>query len=192
MSSALDATLSRRPLLVAVAGPNGAGKSTFYHAFLSAAGVRFVNADSIGRTLGMDAYTAAQIANVVRVELAKQREDFVFETVFSDPVNDKVSFLREAAASGYNVVLCYVGIPGPEVASDRVAMRVSQGGHDVPAAKLERRYAQSLVNLANSIRELPVVFVFDNGDLARPFRLVAEFRSAKPVFRAKDAPEWLP
>ena len=58
MSSALDTALSRRPLLVAVAGPNGAGKSTFYHAFLSAAGVRFVNADSIGRTLGMEAYAA--------------------------------------------------------------------------------------------------------------------------------------
>src|SRR5439155_12213200 len=42
----------------------------------------------------------------LRVEFVRQRESFVFETVFSDPVSDKLAFLKQTAQSGYAVVLC--------------------------------------------------------------------------------------
>ena len=83
----MSPTPDRRPVLVALAGPNGAGKTTFYHAHLAAAGLRFVNADVVSRELGVDPYAAAEIAGALRVELVKHRESFVFETVFSDPVD---------------------------------------------------------------------------------------------------------
>ena len=47
-----------------------------------------------------------------------------FVKIFSDPGGDKVEFLREASASGYTVVLCFIGIDGPEMSDERVAMRV--------------------------------------------------------------------
>jgi len=47
------------------------------------------------------------MANVLRRQLVEQRESFVFETVFSDPVGDKLAFLKEAEGSGYTVVLCF-------------------------------------------------------------------------------------
>ena len=37
-------------------------------------------------------------------------ESFIMETVFSDPVGDKVSFLEEAVQLGYEVILCFIGI----------------------------------------------------------------------------------
>ena len=111
MSSPLD----QRPLLVAVAGPNGAGKSTFYYAHLKPCGLRFINADVLAQELDLDPYAAAQAANALRRELASQREGFEFETDFSDPVGDKLAFLKDAARAGYTVVLCFVGISGPEV-----------------------------------------------------------------------------
>jgi len=46
-----------------------------------------------------------------------------FETVFSDPVGDKVAFLEEAARCGYVVVLCYIGLTGPDQSMQRVAIR---------------------------------------------------------------------
>jgi predicted ABC-type ATPase len=87
----------RRPIVIAVAGPNGAGKSTFYHAHLAAAGMRFVNADMIAHALALAPYEAARVADALRRQLLSQGESFVFETVFSDPVGDKVAFLQEAA-----------------------------------------------------------------------------------------------
>ena len=121
----------------------------------------------------------------------EQRESFVFETVFSDPVGDKLTFLQEAAATGYNVVLCFIGISGPEVSEERVAMRVSQGGHDVPSEKLVARFPRTLANLKTAIRDLPQVWIFDNDDLRTPFRQVAVFESGQRVNLNEPVPEWL-
>lgn len=182
--------LDQRPIVVAIAGPNGAGKTTFYHAHLQPAGLRFVNADVLARQLNMEPYAAARLADSLRRELVRQRESFVFETVFSDPVGEKLTFLKTAAQAGYTTVLCYIGISGPDVSGQRVAMRVSQGGHDVPTEKLIARFPRILVNLKAAVRELPQVWVFDNGDLRVPFRLVAVFEDGRPLQMHKPIPKW--
>lgn len=184
------APLEQCPILVALAGANGAGKTTFYRAHLQSAGLRFVNADVLSRELGLDAYLAAQVAERLRQQLVEEDESFVFETVFSDPVGDKLKFLKETANAGYSVVLCFIGIAGPEVSEERVAMRVSQGGHDVPAEKLVSRFPRTLRNLKKAIRELPHVWVFDNDDLRTPFRQIAVFEKGQPRILAKPLPEW--
>lgn len=187
MSSFLD----RRPIVVALAGPNGAGKTTFYYAHLQAAGLRFVNADLLARELSIDPYEAASLAASIREELIRQRESFVFETVFSDPIGDKLSFLSDAVAAGYTVLLCFIGTSGPEVSEERVAMRVSQGGHDVPSEKLVRRYPRILENLRAALRSLPHVWVFDNDDLRTPFRLVAICENGTIEKLQRPVPVWL-
>ncbi|MFL5456837.1 MAG: zeta toxin family protein [Myxococcales bacterium] len=187
MTSPFDA----RPIIVAVAGPNGAGKTTFYGAHLARAGLRFVNADELARELELDAYQAAKVAQNIREALIEQRESFVFETVFSDPDGEKLEFPRRASATDYTVVLCFIGLESPELSDDRVAMRVMQGGHDVPAEKLVARYPRTMENLRLAIRELPHVLVFDNSDLGRPFRKVAEFMNGAPVEMDETVPPWL-
>lgn len=183
--------LDQRPIIVALAGPNGAGKTTFYHAHLKPAGLRFVNADSIARELNLDPYAAAGVADTVRRELLKQRESFVFETVFAGPVGAKLTFLKEAAQAGYTVVLCFIGISGPRISEERVAMRVTQGGHDVPNEKLVARFPRIWANLKAGLRELPHVWVFDNDDLRTPFRLVAVLERGRPVKLGKPVSKWL-
>jgi predicted ABC-type ATPase len=181
----------QRPIVVAIAGPNGAGKTTFFHAHLAAAGLRFVNADVLAVELGLEPYEAARVADALRRELLKSRVSFVFETVFSDPVGEKVAFLEEAARSGHIVVLCYIGLAGPEQSTERVAMRVSQGGHDVPDDKLQARYRRTLDNLQAAIRRLPHVLIYDNSDLAVPFRRVAVFDHAQLCHLQEPIPTWL-
>jgi predicted ABC-type ATPase len=183
--------LDSRPLVVALTGPNGAGKSTFFRAHLQPAGLRFINADDLARELGIGAYEAAKLANQLRQALVEQRESFVFETILSDPVGEKVAFLRDAARSGYTVVLCFIGLDSAETSEQRVAMRVLQGGHDVPTKKLVARFSRTLDNLHRAIRELPCVQVFDNTDLRRPFRKVAEFENGKAVMVSRPLPIWL-
>ena len=183
--------LDQRPVIVAIAGPNGAGKSTFYHAHLKPIALRFLNADVVAKELNIDAYAAAKIVARLRDELIEQRESFVFETVFSDPVGDKLEFLKKSAQSGYTVVLCFIGIRDVRTSEVRVAMRVSQGGHDVPTKKLNDRFPRILVNLKLAIRELPHVWIFDNSDLRVPFRQVAIFESGRLVSKMKAIPKWL-
>lgn len=182
--------LDRRPVVVAVAGPNGAGKTFFYEAHLAPAALRFVNADVLARELKMDAYAAAEAADGVRRALLKRRESFVLETVFSDPVGDKLRFLKEAEASGYTVVLCFIGLADADLSEQRVAMRVEQGGHDVPTEKLRRRFGRTLKNLKAAVRALPSVYVFDNSDLHRPFRRVAVFKGGRAVGKPEAVPAW--
>ena len=183
--------LDQRPIVVATAGPNGAGKTTFYHAHLAPAGLRLVNADVLALELGISPAEAMTTANALRRALVARRESFVFETVFSDPVGDKLSFLADTAASGYTVVLCFIGLASADQSDERVAMRVSQGGHDVPADKIRSRFARTLSNLHAAIERLPHVMVFDNSDLARPFRLVAIYDAGRRRFLADPVPAWL-
>jgi len=169
----------QRPIVVALAGPNGAGKSTFFEAHVKSSGLRFLNADVLAKEMEVDAYDAARMVAALRVELVRQRESFVFETVFSDPVGDKLAFLKQTAQSGYAVVLYFIGIADANTSEQRVAMRVSQGGHDVPTEKLIARFPRTLANLSAAIRELPCVLVFDNDDLRTPFRQVAVFANGR-------------
>jgi predicted ABC-type ATPase len=183
--------LDKRPVIVAVAGPNGAGKTTFYEAHLKAGGLRFLNADVLAGELGIDAYPAAEVAAKLRQEFVSQGESFVFETVFSDPVGDKLAFLKNAAQQVYTVVLCFIGIADADRSEERVAMRVSQGGHDVPTDKLNARFPRTMTNLKQAIRELPCVLIFDNDDLQTPYRLTAVFQNGKQTFLVKSVPAWL-
>ena len=171
--------LDKRPIVIALAGSNGAGKSTFYESFLADAGLRFINADVLSASLEVSAYEAAELASSIRAALVAQRESFVFETVLSDPVGEKVEQLTSYAVLGYTVVLIFIRIDGFEESIKRVAMRVSQGGHDVPDDKLRARFERTQANLKRAIECLPHVLVYSNHDLAKPYQLVELYENGK-------------
>jgi predicted ABC-type ATPase len=187
---ALSSLLDRRPIVVALAGPNGSGKSTYFQAHLARAGLRFVNADVLAHSLGMDPYAAAVRADALRRKLVALRASFIFETVFSDPVADKLEFLKAAHQSGYTVVLIFIGIAGPEISSERVAMRVLQGGHDVPPEKLLERFPRTLNNLKKTLFELPEVWVYDHSDLGKGYCLIARKENGQLIKLYDPTPEW--
>ena len=141
--------------------------------------------------LGLDAYSAASLAESIRKELAAKRQSFGMETVFSDPARDKLAFLRQASELGYSVVLFFIGTSGPEISEERVALRVTQGGHDVPDDKLRQRFPRILENLKVAIPALPHIFILDNSDLRTPYRLIAHYENGDAGFVEEPVPEWL-
>jgi len=180
-----------RPVLVAIAGPNGAGKTTFYESHLREVGLPFINADRLAADAQVDAMTAAGLAGDLREAYLEAGESFCFETVFSDPVGDKIGFLKRAVEQGYDVRLYFIGVSSPSLSGERVAMRVLQGGHDVPQEKIEGRFPRTLKNLAEAIRVLPRVLVYDNTDEENPHRFVAEFRDGTLRVSGEGAlPQW--
>jgi predicted ABC-type ATPase len=190
-AASIGDVLNRRPIVIALAGPNGAGKSTFYDSQLADLGLRFVNADILALSTGIDAYEAAAVADKIRRQLLAEKTSFVFETVFSDPVGEKVEFLKSAAEAGYTAVLIFIGVNDPAKSDERVAMRVSQGGHDVPADKLIERYPRIMRNLRRALVELPNVMVYDNSDLERKYSFAASRIDGGNVESHGKTPAWL-
>ena len=187
----MRAELDARPILIAIAGPNGAGKSTLYQTQISYTGLPFVNADIIAAEGSLGAYEAAEVAEAIRRERFARRESFIFETVFSDPVGEKLAFLEEAVEAGYTVVLFFVGISSPAVSFDRVAQRVLEGGHAVPEGKIFSRYSRTMDNLRLAMLRLPLVLVYDNDDLREPHRFCVATGIGKVLETDGVVPEWL-
>lgn len=173
--------LDRRPIIIALAGSNGAGKSTFYESFLANSGLRFINADVLVESLRVAPYEAAELAATLRAALVTRRESFLFETVLSDPTGEKVKQLASYDKLGYTVVLIFIRIDSAEESIKRVAMRVSQGGHDIPDDKLRTRFERTRANLERAIERLPHVLVYSNQDIANPYRLVEHYEHGRKL-----------
>ena len=130
--------LRSMPKLYIIACCNGAGKTTASYTVLpEMLGCReFVNADEIAKGLSplqrMD-------------DLLSEGEDFAFETTLA--TRSYVKFVERAQAKGYFVTLLYFWLPTPEQAIERVATRVSEGGHNIPSDVIRRRYANGIKNL---------------------------------------------
>jgi predicted ABC-type ATPase len=187
----LKGLLVRDRIIIAIAGSNGAGKSTFFDAYLADSCLYFVNADQLALSLELDPYAAASQADAIRRQLLAQRESFIFETVFSDPAGEKLDFLKEAERFGYIVLLIFIGISSPEISDQRVAMRASSGGHDIPSNKLIERFPRTLKNLKKALIELSNVWVYDHCDLEVGYRLVAIKENGKKIELREPTPEWL-
>lgn len=138
-----------------IAGPNGAGKTTFALEYLPqvAQCSRFVNADLIAAGLSPLApereLLAASRLFLGEIEACiTQREDFAFETTLAG--RSYLKLVRRLQTAGWRVELIYLALPSMEMSKLRVAERVAHGGHSIPVADIERRFARSLGNLLYS------------------------------------------
>ena len=157
--------------IVIVAGPNGAGKTTFAREFLpqEAHCPVFINADLIAAGLApfQPETAAVRAGRLMLREIAARviaRESFAFETTLSG-----LGYARQIPrwiAVGYHVKLIFLALSSPEIAVARVALRVSQGGHDIPEAVIRRRFASGLKNFEAVYQPLVSSWLrFDNTDL---------------------------
>lgn len=143
---------ARSPACWIIAGPNGAGKTTFALKYLpEVAGCqRFINADLIAAGLSPLApereQSAASRLYFAEIERGVDaREDFAFETTLAG--RGYLRLVDRLAQDGWRTELIYLALPGVEMSRLRVAERVAHGGHDIPLAAIERRFARSLRNL---------------------------------------------
>ncbi len=144
--------------IIMIAGPNGAGKTTFAREFLpnEAECPQFVNADLIAAGLSpfapdVAAVKAARIMLELITNLERRGESFAFETTLSGVVY--LHRIRRWQALGYHVSLFFLSLPNSEMAIDRVAERVRQGGHNVPSDVVCRRYIAGLRNFEKGYRD---------------------------------------
>lgn len=143
--------MDSKPRVIIIAGPNGAGKTTFAREFLpNEAGCPvFVNADLIAAGLAPFApeTAAVQAGRLMLQELARHfasRSSFAFETTLSG--RGYLRMIEQWQAAGYRVKLLFLQLASADEAIARVAQRVKQGGHDIPAAVIRRRFVAGRSN----------------------------------------------
>jgi len=142
------------PYLYIIAGCNGAGKTTASFTILPEMlkCKEFVNSDEIAK--GLSPFNASNIAVAVEAsrimyrrvkELISVSETFAMETTLA--TRSVVNLIREAQREGYFVTLLFFWLNTPELAIERVKMRVAAGGHDIPEETIRRRYDAGIHNL---------------------------------------------
>ncbi len=148
------------PNLYIIAGCNGAGKTTASFNVLPQIlnCKEFVNADEIAKGLSpfCPESVAIQAGKLMldRIEtLMSHRQSFAIETTLA--TRSYKNLVLKAKEKGYNVSLLFFWLVSPEVACERVAKRVSEGGHNIPTETINRRYKLGLENLFNIF--IPIV-----------------------------------
>lgn len=164
--------------LYIIGGCNGAGKTTASFNILPDLlnCKEFVNADEIAR--GLSPFQPEKVSieagrlMLARIEeLLISQEDFSFETTLSS--RSFVSTFNTAREKGYYITLIFFWLESIQLAKDRVKKRVTEGGHNIEAEVIERRYTSGIRNLfklyANKVDSL---LIYDNSNIES--ELIAE------------------
>ncbi len=146
------------PDLYIIGGPNGAGKTTTALRVFPRLGVTaFVNADIIAQGLSpLDVESAARDAGRLMLSemerYLERGDDFALETTLAS--RTLAPFVRRSKAAGYRFNLIYMWLESADLAVNRVARRVSSGGHNIPEDVIRRRYKRGRANFFGLYREL--------------------------------------
>ena len=161
------------PNLFIISGCNGAGKTTASMTVLpeTLECHEFVNCDEIAKGLNPLNPDSAKVT-AARLMLARIKKlisldaDFAIETTLA--TKPYHALVKHAQEKGYNIKLLYFWLQSPELALQRVAERVKNGGHNVEEHIVRRRYSAGIRNLFKLY--LPVVDYFiliDNSIMPR-------------------------
>jgi predicted ABC-type ATPase len=152
----------------------------------------FVNADEIAR--GLSPF-APELVNIPagrimlqRInELLAQGVDFAIETTLA--TRSYVQLVRRAQALRYKVHLIFFCLEDEEQAIQRVAQRVSNGGHGIPEPDIRRRFKRGIYNLINLYMPIcDVVYVLNNNFV--PAKLIAQKYSQNSLLRICESEMW--
>ncbi len=140
--------------LYIISGCNGAGKTTASYTILPEMldCNEFVNADEIAK--GLSPFNPNKVAikagrlMLTRIDdLLESGVDFAFETTLA--TRSYVNTVKKAQEKGYFVTILYFWLSSPELAVERVRIRVKEGGHDIPEQTIRRRYILGISNMFN-------------------------------------------
>ena len=197
-----------RPVLYVLAGVNGAGKSSIGGHLLARDGLTWFNPDRFARELMAATNCDQETANGhawaegVRMldEAIAKGQSYAFETTLGGRT---ITARIQAAVHTHDVIIWFCGLHSPEHHLLRVQARVSQGGHDIPEAKIRARYPRAQQNLIALMPHVARLRAYDNsaeatiGQAVPDPLLVLELEAGRLVHPAADdraalerTPDW--
>ena len=175
---------------ILIAGVNGAGKSTLYQSLQSLQSMPRVNADEILREFGdwrdmADVMTAGKIA--VKKIARYFDEDITFNQETTLCGKSIINNITKAKNRGYFIELHYIGVESADIAKERVAARIKQGGHGIAEQDIERRYIETFDNLKTVLPECDLAAFYDN---TIEFCRFAIYKNGKSIRVTHEIPLW--
>jgi len=176
--------------LVIIAGPNGSGKSTLASNLVLPK--PFINADMyaknkyahIANEQERAILSSFAVAQKIKECIALQKS-FAFETVFA--VDKLPQFVLAAKKNNYYITLHFVALENVLNNIERVAKRVSQGGHNIATDLIKTRHSKTMALLPQLLSVSDRAILYDNtGKSMLPF-LVKEENEFKIL---DDIPTW--
>lgn len=166
------------PNLYIISGCNGAGKTTASYTILPEMldCKEFVNADEIARGISPFKPESVSIqAGKIMIErmdnLMSNGTDFAIETTLATRIYAKI--IKYAQERGYRVTLLFFWLSMPNLAVERVKMRVASGGHNIEEKTIRRRYDIGIKNLFSLYIPLCEYWMIINNSTI-PQELIAE------------------
>ena len=166
-----------------------AQKSTFpdeQKRFFLSGKIRVIDESVVFEKEAINSYTVALLADFYRHECLNRGDSFSFETVFSHP--SKIDIIKEARQKGFRTYLYFVATDNPCINLSRIASRVLEGGHDVPADKILARFQRCIDNVALSLPFLNRAYFFDNS--GTDIRFITEANEGKWTLFSSTLPNW--
>lgn len=176
--------------LYIISGCNGAGKTTASYTVLPEIlnCKEFVNADEIAK--GLSPFNPESVGieagrlMIARIEnLLSRKESFSIETTLAPKSYTKL--IKRAQKIGYTVSLVFFWLNSPELAIQRVAERVRNGGHNIAEEVIRRRYLSGITNLFRIYLPLVDYWMIANNSVS-PSVVIAE-GSRQKARRVYDA-----
>jgi len=148
----------------------------------------FVNADLIAQGLApfeprSAAIKAGKLVLQQIHEFAERGVDFAFETTLSG--KSYVSLLSALKAKGYELHLFFLWIPSPELAIERIKDRVREGGHNVPAEDVRRRFVRGINNFFKLYESLFGSWMLFDNSKAKPL-LIAKRKNGRRELSSEE------
>lgn len=97
-------------------------------------------------------------------------------------IKSYINIVRRAQAKGYRVNILFFWLRTPELAMQRVAERVANGGHNIPEDIIRRRYTAGITNLFKLF--IPIVdywAIYDNTERHRK-KVATGYLGKKDIF----------
>ncbi|CBZ02589.1 zeta toxin family protein [Clostridium botulinum] len=180
------------PTYTIFAGVNGAGKTSIYQSiyYNENKDEKRINTDEMVAIIGswkdnnLQIKCAREAVKLIKQYILEQISFNQETTLSGKSIIKNIKFAKE---KGFYIIMNYIGVEDPEVAKERVKIRVSKGGHGIPDKDIERRYYDSLNNLNNVIEMCDEVNIYDNTEVLRE---IIYLKNDKIVWRDKKIPNW--
>ncbi|MFQ7000214.1 MAG: zeta toxin family protein [Clostridium sp.] len=181
------------PTYTIFAGVNGTGKTSIYRSIYydENKDEKRINTDEMVARIGswrdsnLQMKCAREAVKLIR-QYINNNISFNQETTLSG--NSIVKNINNAKKKGFYIVMNYIGVESPEIAKERIKIRVSKGGHGIPDTDVERRYYESLKNLQRVIDICDEINVYDNTEM---FKEIVNIKNGNILWKANSIPSWV-
>ena len=185
-----------KPQLFVIAGPNGAGKSMISK-WLLGEDVDVFDGDKLQKELS-DIYPdtnweglrhlSAQIFEAKWQKAIQTHEDFAYETNFTFP--QSIQLPIHFKENGYETNLFHIGLDNIQKSTDRVNMRVAEGGHDVDNGSIELNFNGGIFHITKHFAFFDRLLFIDNPISTKP-RIVLYAESGVIMRKTEPLPGWV-